>query len=787
MKLELFSSNRAAKEFLLLRKFEKPPCVLTLGEFFEKAVLVRELAKVSETRRILLMQQAASEVKALHEKLKIPLEFFAFLQCSGYLFALRKELLSEKKTVEDLDFGDTYAEFCEHLQILGELFTRYDAKLLEGGFFDEIASSWELNAVFLEQFDEICVNLDGFLSGFEMEILQLLAKKLTVKIRVKKSKFNHAIVSKLTTHELENGFFYELNLSDDTFCPLFSLPICADVKVAEFSRRGLQVAFVFDEVSKMIRAGIAPSRIAVITPDENFAQILLTADKASPNGRMLNFAMGTPFRTSANFATLSALQTLLDAGECYEFDEKYLTKSETLNAELCVLNFAKFPTQAYELAKQIWHKRVSYEEFKAALFECCKEIRIHEKIFAFRELCQTGELTFGELFSLLLGDLASQKIDDVGGGEVSVIGFLESRGVVYDGVVIVDFDDKFVPSRNDKEMFLNSSVRKNSGLISHQMRENLQLSYILNLINSAKMVRISHSSETGILSRFAQNLNFTSVSVDENAYQKALSTKNTRQINFQKEKAIKKHDFFYKPLSFSRFSCFDACEMRYFYHYVLGLNDERLFESQDDSSALGNAAHKAFECYFLSNLEKTKFDVREFGEIFKKVAKEHEEFISPLEKECFLLGASEIGAVFDELFEQGYRVKMVEKRFGDEFEKVECNGVLLEGKLDLVLENALGELFVLDFKTGKKESADARQLEFYEALLGGECEKKAFFHVFKGQIGLNEPKEKRNAVPLVETLSELKERNKKDVWEFERNEKACANCGFTKFCRKELR
>ena len=83
-------------------------------------------------------------------------------------------------------------------------------------------------------------------------------------------------------------------------------------------------------------------------------------------------------------------------------------------------------------------------------------------------------------------NIARISIDDVGGGKISVMGILESRGMKFDGVIIVDFNDSFIPARSTNEMFLNSKVRQKAGLISYLERENLQRFYYESLINNAK-------------------------------------------------------------------------------------------------------------------------------------------------------------------------------------------------------------------------------------------------------------------------------------------------------------
>ncbi len=51
------------------------------------------------------------------------------------------------------------------------------------------------------------------------------------------------------------------------------------------------------------------------------------------------------------------------------------------------------------------------------------------------------------------------------------MGVLETRGVSFRGVVIVDFNEGIVPASSSKDMFLNSAVRAFAGLHTRNDRE----------------------------------------------------------------------------------------------------------------------------------------------------------------------------------------------------------------------------------------------------------------------------------------------------------------------------
>ena len=113
--------------------------------------------------------------------------------------------------------------------------------------------------------------------------------------------------------------------------------------------------------------------------------------------------------------------------------------------------------------------------------------------------------------------------DDVRGGKVTVLGVLETRGVAYKGVIVVDFNDEFVPKRSQKDLFLSSAVRAQAGLPTKRDRENLQRYYYHQLFSKAQKIAIAFvKNETSMPSRFLDELGFnTTIMADE----KVLSVK----------------------------------------------------------------------------------------------------------------------------------------------------------------------------------------------------------------------------------------------------------------------
>ncbi len=143
-----------------------------------------------------------------------------------------------------------------------------------------------------------------------------------------------------------------------------------------------------------------------------------------------------------------------------------------------------------------------------------------EELYKFEALLNRLEkLEFQKAFRIFLSRLGSKSIDDVKGGKVTVMGVLESRGVSFEGVIVVDFNDEFVPKRNSKDIFLNSQIRALAKLPTKSDRENLQRYYYYKLFSQAKEVAISFiEDEQNFASRFLEELNIKNYEVSKDFF-----------------------------------------------------------------------------------------------------------------------------------------------------------------------------------------------------------------------------------------------------------------------------
>ena len=775
--LFVFTNSRKIREFNAGFNDELMPKSLSIAEFYKKAVFVKDRFELDSTYALVLMNSACKKVEKANSVLKIPTEFFEFLKNNDYLFSFFKELAISKKSIAEIKFNDIYADFEEHLSILEAVLKEYESLLESKNLYDDITlpKIYSINEAYIKGFSEISLHIDGILSEFEWEVLENIANLCTLKIIFQTSIFNKKLIDKIrqisAISEFENYKKYELNLNTNELVCLENITKFEPVLVREFATRSLQCAYVMAKASEFVREGIKPENIAVILPDEEFSEILRLHD----SGKIFNYAMGESFKNSKFYKSLSYITRAINDGASVKFDQSKCESYEELGFILSAFGVSE---QLFEKFRASYFEPCEFTKFKELMDEILalsEEKKCEEKLalelFRMENLCRYFGFSLKQLSEIFLLNIARLSIDDVGGGKISVMGMLESRGMKFDGVIIVDFNDSFIPARSANEMFLNSKVRQKAGLISYVERENLQRFYYESLINNAKKVAISCTvNEENIESRFLKNFKtIKDEKFSDEAYLK-LFLKGSASLNLSDDEIILKHDFFTKPLSFSTLNLYLTCPRKYYYAKIVHIDAPKGI-SKEPASKLGSSVHSALCEYYTSDFYKQNniFDL----ELFKQMLAKQD--ITPLELEIWSQKFKEYEIYENERLRAGFKAIECEKEVQSEF----C-GVQIKGFIDRIDADANGDVLILDYKTGEA-NVNSLQLAFYEALYASDA--RSAYYALK-----NEPEllsSKKSVSDLEAEIEKLKEINGREI-NFERKSGACKFCDYALLCRREL-
>ena len=562
--LHIYPTSRALRTVSSAHKEQDGflPALMRMDEFEQRAILLEDKVQIDPLQRILLLREAASF--QAFEELKLNIELVRFFTKSDALFKFFEELAAEQISFDTLAQADAYAEFETHLGILEQLFENYRELLETQGFTDKafIPSSYRLNEGFLQGFESIEIHLEGYLSHFELELIGKIAERTQLIIHYTTSKFNVKMQERFEAIgiSLPNDVHVSFDLSHKRVHTVQSNDGKINANVFSVEERQEQIAVAFVQIEQMVRSGIRPEEIVLILPDENFKEHFTLFDTHNN----LNFAMGYDY---ANGRVYKLLEALYKYWQSFDAEYKILLDRYGFNFEL--------------LERLSPTKRCKTEEFFSVvdglgLLECPLldgekkekiDDRVYEKYLHFMKIFSKEELSLKEWLFLWLKALSKITIDDVRGGMITVMGVLETRGVSFEGVVIVDFNEGIVPASSSKDQFLNSSVRDFANLPTKNDRESLQKQYYKRLLEQAKEAVILYSScDNKLPSKFLYELGLGSA-VSTQA-QTNLLYDETVQLIHEVDPVVEHFNAQDITWSASRLKTYLECKRKYYYRYV---------------------------------------------------------------------------------------------------------------------------------------------------------------------------------------------------------------------------
>ena len=704
------------------------PHYITMSDFIAKLCIVHGYKYLDDDSRVLLLLEA-SDFKEF-ANLQIERNFFTFTKNSSYIFKFFEELSAELYDISMLNAADVYAEYEEHITILQELYKRYKKLCDERKFLDRIflPQQYTFNSAFAKTDKKITISLDGYLTNFELELLEKATLFSEITIKLSTTAFNAKMQSKLQEigFALESGYEYELSLNERTIVSKTKRKKHSQISCQSFSEPLLQVAFIKQKIYEFVASGHRAENIAVILPNEQQAQMIRSFD-AKAN---LNFAMGEPYSTTKLYKHFHATLKAIDQ-DSKENEARLDRVGDALYLKLY----------------SIYYKKASEVDFTAFMseltefFSIKQEIKIYkEELFKFEKLLPfMSEMGVKSLLNIFMQRLASRTLDDVRGGKVTVMGVLETRSVHFDGVIIIDFDDKNVPKRSDKDMFLNTKLREIAGLPTMSDRENLQKHYYEMLMSHAKEVAISFvSSSESSGSRFLKQLGIQEHNQHNELDYAGILFNRCKKEPFQEQEIVQEYSFKNIELSATRLKTYLSCKRKYYYKYVQNIQNHKIEKDMPEEYEIGNVVHSALKSVY--EKKNSYFDARELK---RDIDTALDAYCgkSELDKYLVAMQKKRLEPFVDaeiERFKEGWKVYKTEELFREPF----C-GMTIIGQIDRV-DKRDNIIEVLDYKTGsymlnsKNNFMDAIdfQLEFYYLLAGGlgNVERCAFYDLKESKI-----------------------------------------------------
>ncbi|WP_100956369.1 PD-(D/E)XK nuclease family protein [Helicobacter pylori] len=751
--LFVFSSTRRLKHFYLEQGEGFLPNAMSMGSFFEQAFYIPNKKKIPNSARLILMidtiKAIAKEKKSILEGLLLfENSFLGYLESTSFLFDLFDELSSACIKLNELSSKDIYLDYEKHLEVLEMIYKRYIKKLEELGFYDKIMQEKPtILKGFFEHFSSIEWHLDGFMSVFERQCLLEVAELVPITLHLSCDKYNQKFLEFLNL-KLETDCGYSIDFKTQKILSQTLKRQKIEPKLYANSSYLKQSALVLQTIEEYLQQDNDPNKMAIITPNADFLPFLKLLDK----NNNLNFAMGLGAKNSPYYTELVKILEDLETGG-FDLSASPLLDLENLTLALLEQQSSKEKAPLKEAHSQIMHQ---YHLLKDTL-----------KNYSLKDLLHLYLQEFEANF----------RLDDSSGGKIRVMDTLETRGMQFDKIVIVDFNETCVPSLKDCDLFLNSALRKSLNLPTLLDKKNLQKHYYYQLFKNSKEITLSYiESETSKVSNMLLELDLP-IEPIKDAYT-LFAPSPLKDYQEEEIKAAIPKDF---SFSASSLNAFLTCKRRFYYHYI-----KRFKESPKDesNSTVGSLLHELLkEAY-----EKDK-NPYALEERLIQLLKTREN-ITPKERLDTLIALKKIQAFYvkeKERFKAKIKILDLEKSF-----ETTIQGVAFKGRIDRIDKTADNEMILLDYKfkndlkLDNQISTDYQMAIYAFALknLGYKGPIKAFFYdLRKGELLEEEGLTLQAKMHYLES-SLIPKLKQEMVFEKTLEVKDCEYCSFKDMCNR---
>ncbi len=657
--LFVFSSTRRLKHFYLEQGEGFLPNAMSMGNFFEQAFYIPNKKKIPNSVRLILMidtiKAIAKEKKSILEGLLLfENSFLGYLESTSFLFDLFDELSSACIKLNELSSKDIYLDYEKHLEVLEMIYDRYIKKLEELGFYDKIMQ--EKPAIlkeFFEHFSSIEWHLDGFMSVFERQCLLEAAELVPITLHLSCDKYNQKFLEFLNL-KLETDCDYSIDFKTQKILSQTPKRQKIEPKLYANSSYLKQGALVLQTIEEYLQKDNDPNKMAIITPNADFLPFLKLLDK----NNNLNFAMGLGAKNSPYYTELvKILEDLQKSG--FDLSASPLLDLESLTLPLLEQQSSKEKAPLKEAHSQIMHQ---YHLLKDTL-----------KNYSLKDLLHLYLQEFEANF----------RLDDSSGGKIRVMDTLETRGMQFDKIVIVDFNETCVPSLKDCDLFLNSALRKSLNLPTLLDKKNLQKHYYYQLFKNSKEITLSYiESETSKASNMLLELDLH-IEPIKDAYT-LFAPSPLKDYQEEEIKAAIPKDF---SFSASSLNAFLTCKRRFYYHYMKHFKES---PKDENNSAVGSLLHELLKEAYEKDKNPYVLEERLIWLL------ETRENITPKERLDTLIALKKIQAFYlkeKERFKAKIKILDLEKSF-----ETTIQGVIFKGRIDRIDKTADNEIILLDYK-----------------------------------------------------------------------------------------
>ncbi|MFN8144942.1 MAG: PD-(D/E)XK nuclease family protein [Bacteroidia bacterium] len=316
---------------------------------------------------------------------------------------------------------------------------------------------------------------------------------------------------------------------------------------------------------------------------------------------------------------------------------------------------------------------------------------------------------------------------------LQVMGFLETRVLDFDNVIVLSVNEEVLPSSGNSPSFIPYSIRKAFGLPTYEEQHAVSAYHFYRLLQRAGNIHLLYNTEAKKIAggeksrfllqiehelavRYASSIQLTEKIISTGFVKEQVlpvEVSKTKEVLALLEKYLPNKEL--KSRFSSRFSpsaliTYMTCSLKFYFQHIVKLKEKEEPEEHMEAATFGNVLHKAMELAYTGEQEITKVKI---DSLIPEILNFLDEAISIEFKNTVKLEGKNIllRNVLHELIlkilkadakDTPFRIHALEKEINLEFSVNPSQSVLLHGYIDRIDETAEG-VRIIDYKTGNVE------------------------------------------------------------------------------------
>ena len=294
---------------------------------------------------------------------------------------------------------------------------------------------------------------------------------------------------------------------------------------------------------------------------------------------------------------------------------------------------------------------------------------------------------------------------------LQVLGFLETRNLYFDRVLILDMNEDVIPATDRDESLLPFKARMALHLPTYLDRDRLTAYYFNTLIRPAREVHLffvenSKKEKSRFVEALLWNMQKKDGEIRPDKYVQAvfydvkLDSRELLPIPKTAEVADVLREFEYSASSLDSYL---NCQLQFYYRYLLRISEKEGISGEIEKADIGRFVHDVLHDFFMDKKGRplTKDDLREDVMVAMTAEKFRREYGQAVAGSLYLLKKQITQHLRD--FLNGYQAAVLTEEPVTVLElesdlKITWNSFVLKGRLDRV-EKRREKIYIIDYKT----------------------------------------------------------------------------------------